>query len=95
MKGEIQNLTTRLDNIQTQQTKLSTSVAFSARRTTTFNTTVPTIITYDKIISNEAGAFDGSTGKFTAPIRGSYFFSLFVLGERDHLLRAEITLNGV
>ena len=53
-----------------------TYVGFSAYRSHTDRVDGWARITYDTILTEVGGAYDPSTGIFTCPVNGYYFFSL-------------------
>ncbi|XP_060559292.1 complement C1q-like protein 4 [Ruditapes philippinarum] len=40
-------------------------------------------MSFTKVITNEGNAFDTSTGKFTCPVSGLYYFSLHIVKRRS------------
>ncbi|XP_077997601.1 caprin-2-like [Glandiceps talaboti] len=55
-------------------------VAFSVVRTTSLGpVSSDTVIVYDKVYSNDGNGYNTSTGKFTCPVSGMYYFMISAL----------------
>ncbi|KAL4228033.1 positive regulation of adiponectin secretion [Mactra antiquata] len=52
-------------------------------------------IIFDNIFTNDLSGYSSSTGVFTAPINGTYFFTATVMSHTGEYLETEICLNGV
>ncbi|XP_060607291.1 uncharacterized protein LOC132759521 [Ruditapes philippinarum] len=73
------------------------------RKVVAFTVTQPkkgatsTSMSFTKVITNEGNAFDTSTGKFTCPVSGLYYFSLHIIKRRSPSIGyagCYIKLNG-
>jgi hypothetical protein len=54
--------------------------AFCVNRTSTQSGSSPFIILFDNITTNVGSCYDASTGRFTAPVAGTYFLAFQSLG---------------
>ncbi|XP_077997807.1 uncharacterized protein LOC144450919 [Glandiceps talaboti] len=63
-------------------------VAFSVAKTTYIGrVSSNTVIVYDKVYSNDGNGYNTSTGKFTCPVSGMYYFMISALRDNsNHLL---------
>ncbi|XP_062570759.1 uncharacterized protein LOC134232800 [Saccostrea cucullata] len=52
------------------------------------------VILFQKVISNEGGAYNASTGVFSTPVGGVYVFSCFILTDKTTLY-AYLEVNGL
>ena len=70
-------------------------VAFSVHLANTQNKEFPsgTIILYDNIVTNYGGAYNQSTGSFTAPYHGLYFFTINFMSQENKASHLAIHLN--
>ena len=72
-------------------------IAFSASRTagTLVQTGTNTTIVWNSLRLNAGGAYSNSTGIFTAPVNGVYFFSWFGMNNNGGIFACELHKNGV
>ncbi|XP_062580102.1 collagen alpha-1(X) chain-like [Saccostrea cucullata] len=66
--------------------------ALMSKQLTSLATNVP--VAFGKITLNEGNAYDPSSGKFTAPTDGIYYFTWTVLTGKGKLFNTEIVLNN-
>ncbi|XP_038670574.1 complement C1q tumor necrosis factor-related protein 3-like isoform X1 [Scyliorhinus canicula] len=88
---EIDVLTNRIADLETKLATLKNyvpSVIFHAKVSNNKNPETKKHIIYDSIILNKGSAYSPSTGKFTAPVSGTYWFAYSLLG----LLTAQNTV---
>jgi hypothetical protein len=75
-------------------TALTTPIAFTARLSSdTTGHTDPTV--FDNVITNVGGGYSSSTGKFTAPIAGTYVFLASLTAGGHNTVAGRISMNGV
>lgn len=72
-------------------------VAFYAQMTTpdSYYIQNETVNDFNLVVINEGKCFDNSTGIFTAPRSGTYWFSLIISVPSDELLKVNIKHNDV
>lgn len=58
-------------------------VSFAARFSSNIDITDDDTAIFDTITSNKGGAYDVTTGEFTAPCNGQYYFSVVLRSEQD------------
>ena len=52
-------------------------------------------ITFDQVVTNIGGHYNGSNGRFTAPVAGTYFFTFYgMAASSSGNLRVEYYING-
>lgn len=68
-------------------------IAFSVSRTAG-NLSGPVTVVYDFVRSNLGNAYNTSTGIFTAPITGAYFFAWFGMNNNGGTFAFELHKNG-
>lgn len=74
-----------------------TKVAFSATLSngnTKTDISENDVVVFDKILLNEGGAYSNTSGKFTCPRDGPYFFSWTTLSDAYKDFSSELTVNG-
>ena len=64
----------------TTQPQITTPIAFHAAQENSTGAGVQGTINFSTVFVNLGSAFDGSNGRFTAPIAGTYFFHLHAFG---------------
>ncbi|XP_077984472.1 uncharacterized protein LOC144439089 [Glandiceps talaboti] len=65
------------DKGETGQREQQTRVAFSVSKTTSLGpVSSHIVIVYNKVYSNDGNGYDASTGKFTCPVSGMYYFMI-------------------
>lgn len=69
-------------------------IAFSASRTAGTVNGLATVV-WDFIRTNLGNAYNNSTGVFTAPVSGAYFFSWFGMNNNGGVFAAELHKNTV
>uniref|UniRef100_A0A8C6SNX8 C1q domain-containing protein n=1 Tax=Neogobius melanostomus TaxID=47308 RepID=A0A8C6SNX8_9GOBI len=83
-QSQIQTLKTQIQTLENSQAQLQNRVAFHAGfytgteegRYGPFD--VGTVIKYKKVLTNVGGGYSADTGKFTAPLNGTYVFTFVV-----------------
>ena len=70
--------------------------AFSAIKSSDVNsiTDTDTVILFDNVSVNVGNNYSSTTGRFTAPIDGTYSFTFFGLSRKVGMVRGEIQVNG-
>ncbi|XP_073348924.1 uncharacterized protein [Pagrus major] len=100
-EGELTSLTNRMNTTEHQVDSLieeSAKVAFYAALTDSggvgpYNT--PTVLKFSKVFTNVGGAYSPTTGFFTAPVKGVYYFRFTMCGESDYdVMGVKIFHNG-
>ncbi|XP_077148122.1 EMILIN-1 isoform X1 [Ranitomeya variabilis] len=54
----------------------------------------PGTIAFDKLLVNDGNAYDASTGIFTAPVAGRYYFSAILTGYKDEKIEAVLSKSN-
>ncbi|KAM3931424.1 EMILIN-1 isoform 1-T2 [Leptodactylus fuscus] len=67
-------------------------ISFSAALT--YPLTEPGTIAFDKLLVNDGNAYDASSGIFTAPVAGRYFFSAILTGYKDDKIEAVLSKSN-
>ncbi|XP_044134620.1 EMILIN-1 isoform X1 [Bufo gargarizans] len=67
-------------------------ISFSAALT--YPLTEPGTIGFDKLLVNDGNAYDASTGVFTAPVAGRYYFSAILTGYQDEKIEAVLSKSN-
>ncbi|XP_056410076.1 EMILIN-1 [Hyla sarda] len=68
-------------------------VSFSAALT--YPLTEPGTIGFDKLLVNDGNAYDASTGIFTAPVAGRYYFSAILTGYNNEKIEAVLSKSNI
>lgn len=68
-------------------------VSFSAALT--YPLSEPGTIEFDKLLVNDGNAYDASTGIFTAPVAGRYYFSAILTGYKDEKIEAVLSKSNI
>ncbi|XP_077997721.1 uncharacterized protein LOC144450854 [Glandiceps talaboti] len=69
-------------------------VAFSVAKTTSIGlVSSRTVIVYDKVYSNDGNGYNTSTGKFTCPVSGMYYFMISALRDNSYNLHVCLIKN--
>ncbi|XP_060564159.1 myb-like protein X, partial [Ruditapes philippinarum] len=98
MLESVKNSKTEFENVHQQinERMKGKIVAFTGTNPTAGDTS--TSMSFTTVITNEGNGFDRSTGKFTCPVNGLYYFSLHIIKRRTspHIDQAGcyIYLNG-
>ncbi|XP_062895003.1 complement C1q tumor necrosis factor-related protein 3-like [Mobula hypostoma] len=72
------------------------SVIFHAQVSSGTNPVGPTKLIYDQVEINKGQAYDASSGNFTAPMSGIFYFSYSLLGQTNSLdTLVQLMKNGV
>ncbi|CAH2245188.1 EMILIN-1 [Pelobates cultripes] len=67
-------------------------ISFSAALT--YPQVDPGTIAFDKILVNDGNGYDPSSGTFTAPVEGRYFFSAILTGYKDEKIEAVLSKSN-
>ena len=70
------------------------TVAFAALLSTDIAVPPKAPVKYDHVLTNWGGAYDPSTGTFTAPYNGIYSISFTLMGYPSNEVRLEVVKNG-
>ncbi|XP_052678079.1 complement C1q tumor necrosis factor-related protein 4-like [Crassostrea angulata] len=70
------------------------AVAFSAILSKSITVGGKEVVKYDSLLTNVGGAYDKSTGVFTAPYKGIYTISCSLLSSTSNYVHLDIMKNG-
>ena len=81
------------NNLINFETFLTGEVFFTAKLSRYLE--VQSYIDFDTIVTNEGGGFNSSSGRFNAPVNGTYFFIVTIVNTNDKVAaEATLTVNG-
>ncbi|XP_052776748.1 heavy metal-binding protein HIP-like [Mya arenaria] len=91
------SLTSQLiKDVNQQLTARSTSVAFFARLDKSYeNIGAWETIVFKTVVTNEGGAYDGTTGVFTAPVNGTYVFYSNIMTKEGTSIETSLKVNDI
>ena len=72
-----------------------TAVAFAAYVSSTRNFEIGQTVIFDSVITNVGGAYDPVTATFTAPLLGTYLFTVTIKSSPDISSEAHVSQNSV
>nr|CBX41675.1 putative C1q domain containing protein MgC1q26 [Mytilus galloprovincialis] len=91
---KIQNLQNIVSQIQ-QNEHNKTYIGFHAELSNVLqNLPHDTIIVFDKVVTNDGGAYDSISGDFTVPEDGLYSFAWTTLTNPGHIFHTQLTVDG-
>ena len=67
---------------------------FNAHHATTLSPPTGQPVVFSSVISNIGNGYSSSTGKFTAPVNGTYSFTIQLCVRNDHYAYFSIVLDG-
>lgn len=101
LRSKNEALTTKLKTFEEKIISERLKVAFSASLSALENTyrfigpyTTATTLVYENAFTNIGNVYDTSTGIFTAPVKGVYFFSFVVFNPHDIATGVRLLKNG-
>ncbi|XP_052777347.1 heavy metal-binding protein HIP-like [Mya arenaria] len=85
-----------IEDVTQQLTARSTSVAFFARLDKSYeNIGAWVTIVFKTVVTNEGGAYDGTTGVFTAPVNGTYVFNSNIMAKAGKSIETSLKVNDI
>ena len=70
------------------------TVTFSAKNPLDLTPETNQIIVFQTVLQNEGNAYDSATGIFTAPVNGTFFFSVQLCSDHRKWARFQLAVDG-